>query len=109
MAMVCKIAGLPAPKHEQMLVPGRKWRVDLCWPEWGLVMEIEGGIWTGGRHVRPAGFKADCEKYNALAVQGYALLRILPEWIENGKALTLLIDWLTARAIPTQGTDDGVL
>ncbi len=72
-------------------------------------MEIEGGIWTGGRHVRPAGFKADCEKYNALAVQGYALLRILPEWIENGKALTLLIDWLTARAIPTQGTDDGVL
>jgi very-short-patch-repair endonuclease len=105
MTMVCQIAGLPIPKHEQMLVPGRKWRVDLFWPQWGLVIEIEGGIWTGGRHVRPAGFRADIEKYNAITLQGYTIFRILPEWIDNGKALALLQDWLGKKAFPTDGTE----
>ena len=29
-----------------------------------ILVEVEGGIWTGGRHTQPKGFIADIEKYN---------------------------------------------
>ena len=39
-------------------------------------MEIEGGIWTKGRHTRGKGFLADIEKYNALSERGILLFRV---------------------------------
>ncbi len=54
----------------------RKWRVDFIWPLARVAIEIEGGVWMRGRHVRPAGFINDCEKYNALTLAGYKVYRI---------------------------------
>lgn len=72
-------AGLPAPVPEHSFEPSRRWRLDLAWPAARLALEVEGGIWTGGRHTRGAGFLADMEKYNRLAVLGWRLLRCTPE------------------------------
>lgn len=55
--------------------PTRKWRLDW-FHESGIAIEIEGSIWTSGRHTRGGGFLADMEKYNALAEQGILLFRI---------------------------------
>jgi very-short-patch-repair endonuclease len=55
--------------------PTRRWRVDF-WHTSGVAIEIEGGIWTGGRHTRGKGFINDLEKYNALAERGVLLFRI---------------------------------
>jgi very-short-patch-repair endonuclease len=60
---------------EHRFHPTRKWRVDF-WHSSGVAIEIEGGVWTGGRHTRGKGFIADMEKYNALAERGILVFRI---------------------------------
>lgn len=79
--------GLPAPTRELSPIPGRRWRVDFAWPVHMLAVEIEGGTWVAGRHNRPAGFEKDCEKYNALQMAGWTVLRFTGGQVESGQAI----------------------
>lgn len=54
----------------------RRWRFDFLWPLKRVALEIEGGVFMRGRHVRPKGFIDDCEKYNAATLAGYRVYRI---------------------------------
>jgi len=54
---------------------GRRWRFDEAWPARKVAVELEGGVYSGGRHVRPEGFEKDCEKYNAAVSLGWRVLR----------------------------------
>lgn len=85
-----ELAGLPLPRPNYKFHPERKWRLDLCWPERRWAVEIEGGVWTGGRHTRGKGFTSDCEKYNMLALLGCRLLRVTGDTIKSGAALKLI-------------------
>jgi very-short-patch-repair endonuclease len=86
-----KLCGsIPDPIPEFQFAPPRKWRLDYGWPEEKLALEIEGGIWIRGRHTRPKGFIADMEKYNELAILGWRLLRVTPQQIQTGEAISLL-------------------
>lgn len=76
-------AGLPAPAPEHRFHPTRLWRFDYAWPAEKIALEVEGGIWTGGRHVSPEGFMADIEKYNAAAVLGWRIIRLTPNSIDS--------------------------
>jgi very-short-patch-repair endonuclease len=67
--------------------PVRKWRLDFAFPELRLAVEVEGGHWTGGRHTSGIGFEKDCEKYNALTLSGWRLLRFTGKTIKSGEAL----------------------
>lgn len=87
----CQLAGLPTPIAEYAFAQdteGRRWRVDWCFVRHHVAVEVEGGSFVGGRHTRGAGFRNDMEKYNSLACHGFRLLRVLPEQIANGQALT---------------------
>ena len=57
----------------------RRWRIDYCFVEQKLAIEIEGGIWIKGRHTRASGFMKDIEKYNEIILAGYDLLRFATE------------------------------
>lgn len=70
--------GIPAPQREYLFHPSRQWRLDFAWPAQLVAVEIEGGIWKKGRHVRGRGYRDDLEKYNALALAGWRLLRFEP-------------------------------
>lgn len=59
--------------------PVRKWRFDYAIPELKLAIEVEGGIWTQGRHTRGKGFLGDMEKYNQAAADGWTLYRTTPK------------------------------
>jgi very-short-patch-repair endonuclease len=59
--------------------PDRKWRADFSIPSEMLLIEIDGGAWSGGRHTRGAGFIGDMEKLNAAACLGYRVLRFMPQ------------------------------
>jgi very-short-patch-repair endonuclease len=61
--------------------------VDFAWPSHRIALEIEGGSWNGGRHTRGAGFEQDCEKYNAIALDGWTLIRVTGAMIRDGRAL----------------------
>lgn len=81
------LAGLPIPEREVCLIPGRRFRTDFFFPEARLAVEVDGGVWTGGRHTTGQGFTQDCEKTNELTLLGYRVLRVTPEHIRSGKAL----------------------
>lgn len=67
--------------------PTRRWRFDFAWPEKKLAVEIEGGVWTGGRHTRGKGFSEDCEKYSEAAVLGWRIIRVTGDQVRSGKAI----------------------
>lgn len=94
-AVLCA-AGLPAPIREYRFAPPRRWRFDYSWPDQMLALEIEGGSWIGGRHVRGRGYEADCEKYSEAALRGWRVLRVTPAMLRDGRALAMLTRALSA-------------
>lgn len=81
LAGVAEAFGVPEPVREYRFFPGRRWRFDYAWPDARVALEIEGGVWTGGRHIRPVGFLGDIAKYNTAAVEGWVVLRATPEML----------------------------
>lgn len=81
---LCMVHGLPEPIPEYRFEPNRRWRLDYAFPLHKLAVEIEGGIWTQGRHTRGPGALADMEKYNALTLAGWRLLRYTPAQLSSG-------------------------
>lgn len=82
--------GLPAPVREHRFHPVRRWRFDYAWIEHKVALEVEGGVWTGGRHTRGAGFTNDLEKYSEAAIMGWCVLRVTPrDLLRQGKNLVV--------------------
>lgn len=68
----------------------RRWRFDFVWPSRMVAVELEGGMYSGGRHTRGAGFEKDCEKYNAASLAGWKLGRFTSSMVDSGEALKWL-------------------
>lgn len=73
--------------REHPVCEGRRWRFDFAWPDRQIAVEIDGGIWTRGRHVRGVGIEADHEKLAAAAIAGWRVLRVSPGQVTAGIAL----------------------
>lgn len=54
----------------------RQWRNDYLHRPTKTIIELDGGVYSGGRHVRPKGFIDDCVKLNEATMLGYFLIRI---------------------------------
>lgn len=72
--------------------PVRKWRFDYAVPEHKVALEVEGGVWTGGRHTSSKGFLKDIEKYNTATVMGWKVVRTTPKALYALTTLNLLRD-----------------
>jgi hypothetical protein len=88
------LPGVPAHETEYRFAPPRRWRFDLAFPSVYWALEIEGGVWTAGRHTRGQGYTNDIRKYNAAMLLGWRILRVTPAMIASGEAFALLDDWL---------------
>jgi hypothetical protein len=71
---------------EYRFCPSRRFAFDRAWPEAKVALEVDGGIWTQGRHVRGAGYLKDLEKFALAFVGGWWVLRVPWKWIEDGTA-----------------------
>lgn len=60
---------------EHRFHPERKWRFDYAIPDLKIAVEVDGAVWTCGRHNRAAGYIADMEKLNTAASMGWLVLR----------------------------------
>lgn len=89
-----KLLALPEPTREYRFHPVRRWRIDFAWPEQKLAVELEGGIFSGGRHTRGAGFLADCEKTNTLTLLGWRVLRFATQTVNSGEAINMTMEAL---------------
>lgn len=90
LAFQCKAVGLPEPTLEHYFAKPRRWRFDLAWLEFMLAAEVDGGIWTNGRHTRGKGYEADCEKICRAGVLGWRVLRFPVSWVKSGRAVGIL-------------------
>lgn len=84
-------SSLPSPEREHRPWPDSRQRLDFAWPAWLVALEVEGGTWAGGRHVRGRGFEADCAKYNRAAIEGWAVLRVTADMVRDGRALAAVV------------------
>lgn len=97
LAAQLKQAGIPFEREYCFAAPKRRWRADFMvyksphWPLRGrFLIEIDGGAWTNGRHVRGRGFAADLVKLNAAALMGFRVLRFTPAMVGDGTALSVI-------------------
>ena len=70
--------------------PIRKWRYDYAIPQLKIALEVEGGVWTGGRHTRGTGFLKDIEKYNTGTLMGWRIFRTTPSELLSSNTIDLL-------------------
>jgi very-short-patch-repair endonuclease len=70
----------PPLEREFRFHPVRKWRADYRCGD-NVLIELEGGVWTGGRHTRGAGYNGDLEKYNAAQLCGYTVFRLTTDMV----------------------------
>lgn len=52
-----------------------------------ILIEVEGGVWSGGRHTRGKGYIGDMEKYNSASMMGFTVLRFCTEQVMSGIAI----------------------
>jgi|TARA_Y100000310_G_scaffold98201_1_gene95908 very-short-patch-repair endonuclease len=89
--------GLPTPEQEYRFAPEvdgkpvRRWRADLAWPDRQLAVEIDGGMFFGGRHGGARSVVKDLEKRNAYALLGWQTLHVTPTQVIRGEAIKLLL------------------
>lgn len=78
-------------RRQAKVIAGRKYAFDFL-VEKDLLIEVEGGTFSGGRHVRGEGFASGCEKQALAVITGYRVLRVTGEQVESGQAL----NWIEA-------------
>lgn len=76
-------SGIPKPVEEHRFHQTRRWEFDFAFPDRLLAVEIDGGIWTDGRHTRGSGRLGDMEKQNAAACLGWRILYFTPQQIRT--------------------------
>jgi very-short-patch-repair endonuclease len=54
----------------------RRWRFDFAHEGARVAIEINGGVWSGGRHVRGAGYLRDREKVNTATLAGWRVFEL---------------------------------
>lgn len=82
-----RLAGIPTPEREYRFDFDRDWRFDLAWPVQKVGVEVQGAIWTGGKHGRGGGIESDHSKMNAAQLAGWTVLQYGGKAIKDGIAL----------------------
>ena len=72
---------VPTAEFEFKFHPSRRWRFDIAWPDYKLAVEVQGGLFTGGRHTQGAALLKEYQKMNAAAVLGWRVLYFVPREI----------------------------
>jgi len=86
----CRAVGLGEPEREWRFHPTRKWRFDMAWPSFKTAVEIDGGVYSAGRHTRGKGFEEDCIKLAEAYDLGWTVYRFSTGQVKSGVAIAYL-------------------
>jgi hypothetical protein len=92
-----RLNGIESPEFEYKFHSERKWRFDYCWPSKMIALEVEGGVFSNGRHTRGTGFMNDIDKYNNAALLGWRLIRTTPSYLTSQLNIELIKEILKER------------
>jgi very-short-patch-repair endonuclease len=68
----------------------RKWRFDYCHERTRVAIELDGGIFSKGRHTTAKGFQGDCDKFNAAAEDGFYVFRLATGMVTQERVETII-------------------
>jgi len=115
------LAGVPMPRWadhsdgEFKFHPKRRWALDVYWEEFGVAIEIEGGVSSHmigdrkSRHLTKTGYENDREKYFEAAMMGIFQFSVTPEMINDNRACAMALRALTLKGwTPTTNTQKQV-
>lgn len=83
-------AGLQAPERQYYYARPRRLRADFAWPDYRLLVEVQGGIYSRRAHGSIRGVLADIDRLNEATMHGWRLLRVRPDMVTDGQALALV-------------------
>lgn len=73
--LTCWRGDCPTPVAEYRFHPTRKWRFDFAWPEHKVAVELHGGAFVQGAHVRGQHQASDFDKLNQAMLLGWKVLQ----------------------------------
>jgi very-short-patch-repair endonuclease len=85
LAFQLKVLGIGF-EREVKLIEGRRWRFDFRVVGSDLLIEVDGGTFSGGRHTRGKGYEQGCEKQAAAMCLGFKVLRVTSDQVRSGQA-----------------------
>lgn len=69
----------------------RKFRADFLCPSLKMIIEVNGGQFSGGRHTRGGkGYETDLEKLNLAQINGYKVIQFTYQMLKRGEHLKLI-------------------
>lgn len=74
----CRTHKLPQPVYEWRFCIDRRWRFDVAFLSTLCAIEIHGGVWVRGGHVRGQGFLDDREKMATAQRLGWTVFECAP-------------------------------
>jgi hypothetical protein len=81
--VACEKAGIHVPVTEYRFDDLRRWRFDMAWPYVRVAVEIQGGVFNGGKHGRGEGIVKDHEKLNHAQLAGWIVLQVRPKTLAS--------------------------
>jgi very-short-patch-repair endonuclease len=76
----------------------RQFKADFAWPEFRLLVEVQGGIWRpgGGAHSHPLNLERDIERQQCAALLRWYVFPVTTDDVKSGKAIGLVTRALEA-------------
>jgi len=74
-------------EREVKFHPSRRWRFDFALRDAMLAVEVEGGVYTQGRHTRGKSWEMDAIKYAEAELMGWHVMRFSTGQVKTGLAI----------------------
>lgn len=70
----------------------RQFRADFAWPQFNLLVEVQGGLWRrgGGAHSHPSNIERDIEKAQCAVLLGLFVLPETTDEVKRGDAIAMI-------------------
>ena len=92
LALQIKLLKLPVPERQFAFAKsvGRRYKADFAWPDFGLIAEVQGGLWVLGRHSRPLYVWREWRRTMIAQLLGYKVLFFATEEVHDGTAVNAI-------------------
>lgn len=81
--------GCPEPVAQYKAIPARKFRWDYAWVDHKILLEVQGGTWSGGAHARGAGIRRDADKNNLAVAAGWRCFYATADLLRDDPSLLI--------------------
>lgn len=96
-ALQIRMAGITEPYRQFKAIEGRKFAWDFAWPDYKLLVEVNGGTWVKSGHSSGSGLNRDATKGNLAAINGWFTMTFTGDHIDDGTALKQTQDFFKSK------------